>query len=472
MKVVFNESIGKDELVMLPMFKNELINEDVCGINDELKFLIDSKIFEGKKGQTHYIHNENNYFLIGLDEKEKLTDKKFRNIFAEGFKESKKLGFKSYSVMCFQQFKLETMVETLILADYEFEIYKTSDKKESVEKINLIKEGLIDEGKVNEHIILAEATIEARNLSNEPANVLTPTELALRATELGEMYGFEVEVLDKKQIEEENMKAFLSVAKASHQEPRFIIMRYQGNPDSKERLGFVGKGLTYDSGGLSIKGTDSMVTMKDDMSGASAVVGMMVSLARNNTKVNVTGVVAACENLISGSGYKPGDIIGSRGGKSIFVANTDAEGRLTLVDAIDYIIDKEMVGSVVDIATLTGSAVHALGTTTTAMISNNENLINTMKIASELADERVWELPIFDDNREQVKHHDADLKNIGGKPGTITAAVFLEYFVKDLPWVHLDIAGTSWTDKESGYLSKGATGVGVRLLYHYIKEMI
>lgn len=467
MKLVFNGKIY-DGVVIIPVYENEIIKEDKFKINDELKYLYDMRIFEGKEKQTHFIHKNDNYIIFGLGKREKCKGDILRDNIANGLKEAMKLKFEKISVYCSEQTKINEIVETLILTNYKFDKYKTDEDKYEISILNIIKDGDLDLDKVENHVVLAESTIIARTLSNEPSNVLTPTELANRAVSFGKKYGFEVEVLGKSEIIKENMHAFLAVSSASSEEPKFIIMRYMGNLDNKDVIGLVGKGLTYDSGGLSIKPTASMITMKDDMSGASAVIGTMVAASRNKIKANIIAVVSACENMISGKSYKPGDIISSRSGKSIFIANTDAEGRLTLADSLDYILKKEKVSQVIDIATLTGAASQALGETTTALISNDDSMYNKMVLASKKADERVWRLPIYDDYRELMKHSDADLTNSGGKPGVITAAVFLENFVGEYPWIHLDIAGTSWFEKEKGYISKGATGVGVRLLYHYI----
>jgi len=212
--------------------------------------------------------------------------------------------------------------------------------------------------------------------------------------------------------------------------------------------------------------------MKSDMGGAAAVIGAMCAIADMNLKVNAIAVVAACENMISGGAYKPGDIISSMAGKSIEVANTDAEGRLTLADAVYYAIDKEKVSKVVDVATLTGAVLVALGTTTTGVVTNNDEFYNVLQKASDISGEKIWKLPAFDEYRELIKSDVADLKNVGGRmAGTVTAGLFIEEFIKDKkPWLHLDIAGTSWSDSDKNYLSKGATGVGVRTLYYLVRE--
>lgn len=468
MKITYNEAIKEKEVVLVPIFEKEVVQDDIGQFNDQLKELFEAGIFEGKKGQTHFLRNSRSYLLVGLEDKTTIRDDEIRRYFGSAVRQVRKMGFRRLALMCFNPSKIAMVVESVILAAYGFDKYK-SESKEGFECLNIIREGAMDREEIERHVALAEATLLARDLSNEPANVLTPVELAERTKTLGETYGFEVEVLDESGIEEAGMEAFLAVSSASNQPPRLIIMRYRGADESSEHFGFVGKGLTYDAGGLSIKPTSSMVTMKDDMSGASAVIGLMVACARTGIAANVTAVVAACENLISGRGYKPGDIIGSRGGKSIFIANTDAEGRLTLVDAVDWIQTEEQVDSIVDIATLTGAAVHCLGRTTSAVCTNDQDRFETLREAALLADERVWQMPIYDDYRKQIEHHEADLKNVGGKPGMITAAAFIEAFVTDKPWIHIDIAGTSWAEKAEGYLTEGATGVGVRMLYHYLR---
>ncbi len=243
-----------------------------------------------------------------------------------------------------------------------------------------------------------------------------------------------------------------------------------GNP-SDEIIGLVGKGLTYDTGGLSLKPSTSMDTMKSDMGGAATVIGAMAAIAKCGIKKNVIAVIAACENSIGGNAYRPGDIIGSMAGKTIEVLNTDAEGRLTLVDAVHYIINNEKVSNVIDVATLTGAALVALGTTTTAALSNNEELYNKIDIAAKLSDERLWRLPNFPEYGKLIESKIADLKNTGGRyAGTITAGMFIEKFVGDTPWIHLDIAGSSWADAPYDFYTLGGTGQMVKTLFNFVKN--
>ena len=267
------------------------------------------------------------------------------------------------------------------------------------------------------------------------------------------------------------MKAFLSVGMGSSRKPRLIVMRYMGDNENSEVLGLVGKGLTYDSGGYSLKPSNSMVGMNGDMGGAAVVIGAMSAIAKNKLKKNVVAVVAACENLVSGEAYKPGDIIGSMAGKTIEVLNTDAEGRLTLIDAITYIIEKEGATKVIDLATLTGAAIVALGNYTTALMTNDEDFYDDFMRAADVTDEIFWRMPTFKHYRKQILGEKADLKNVDPNgAGTIVAGMFLKEFVQDKPWIHLDIAGTSDTKAPiSEYIVKGGTGTPVRTLYYLAK---
>ena len=424
--------------------------------------------------------NPKNIIILGLGKQEELCIEKIRKLIGKCIKEAKKLKSKSLYITYFD-YKEDgrkkewgmAVAEGALLADYKFNKYK-SDKKESlIKEVNICcDEGIeeIEEG-VYEGYILAKSTIIARELVNEPANILGPSELANAALNLSKESGFEIDIYDEITIRKMGMYSYLEVAKGSDKPPRFIVMRYFGDTSNNENIiGLVGKGLTYDSGGYSIKQTSDMIEMKSDMAGGAAVIGAMYALAKNKIRANVVGVIAACENMISGRAYRPGDIIKSMGGKTIEVVNTDAEGRLTLIDAVNYIIEKERVLKVVDIATLTGAALTALGTDVTAVISNNDDFYIELEKASKICGEKIWRLPHFEEYKEQIKSTVADLKNSGGRnAGTITAGLFIGEFTKGLPWIHLDIAGTSWADKDMDYIAKGGTGVGVRTLYHLIK---
>ncbi|MEW8957340.1 leucyl aminopeptidase [Clostridium sp.] len=480
---------GEIETVVIPVFEDKDLNyvcEDIRSLIDTFK---NKGQFKGGFGETFFFTKERGevlkqIILLGLGKQGELTSDKIRIAYSKALRKVNELKASTVAVKFFKvdsvctKRTLKGIVEGLTLANYKFDKFK-SDRKEATLKEIVIK-GIAEEDMSKAEIALEEAntlvdgTIIARDLVNEPANFMYPETLAKEVEKIGKDSGFQVEIFDENKINELGMKAFMEVAKGSDNPPRFIVMRYFGDEDNKNNiLGLVGKGLTYDSGGYSIKPTDGMVTMKSDMGGAAAVIGAMSAIAKMKIKANVVAVVAACENLISGGAYKPGDIISSMGGKTIEVLNTDAEGRLTLVDAVHYVIEKEKASKVVDVATLTGAVVMALGRTATGVVTNNHEFYGELQKASEISGEKIWELPAFDEYKELIKSDIADLKNIGGRfGGTITAGLFIGEFVQDKPWLHLDIAGTAWEDKDNNYLTKGGTGVGVRTLYYLVKKSV
>jgi len=313
-------------------------------------------------------------------------------------------------------------------------------------------------------MILAEATNWARDWINEPANYMTPSDMAKMAEELAKTHGLSLTTMDREQMEKEGMGALLGVAQGSRQPPKLIVLSYKGDKASSDTLGLVGKGITFDSGGISIKPSEGMAEMKGDMAGAAAAMAALGAIAQLKPKVNVTAVIPATENLPGGNALKPGDILKAVNGKTIEVVNTDAEGRLVLADALSYAV-KQGLSPLVDLATLTGACRVALGDIYSGILGNSQELIEKVVKAGAGAGERLWQMPMHEEYKELNKSDVADIKNSGGRwAGTITAAHFLAEFVGDTPWVHIDIAGTSFRDKERGYLVKGATGVGVRTL--------
>ena len=270
-----------------------------------------------------------------------------------------------------------------------------------------------------------------------------------------------------KQCEEMGLNAFLAVGKGSDREPRFIVMEYNNDPTSTEKLGLVGKGITYDSGGYSLKPNDGMKTMFCDMGGAATVIGSIHAIASAKTKINVVGVVGACENALSGHSYKPGDIVSSLSGKTIEIDNTDAEGRVTLADSVYYAATVMKATKIIDLATLTGACLVAFGEIYTGSVTNNQEFFNKVKNAADEAGEKIWQLPIDPLFGRQNKSKVADIKNTGGRlAGTITAGMFVGEFTNNLPWVHLDIAGTAFLSSAYSYLPFGATGVHVKTLFN------
>jgi len=319
--------------------------------------------------------------------------------------------------------------------------------------------------------ILAEATNLARDMVNEPANYMTPTHMAETAAKLAETYGLELTVLEREQMQGLGMGALLGVAQGSQQPPKFIVLKYQGVDSSDIDIALVGKSITFDSGGISIKPSEGMGDMKGDMSGGAAVMAAISAIARLKPEINVMAIAPATENLPSGSALKPADILTSMSGKTIEIISTDAEGRLTLADALDY-ANKQGAKRIIDVATLTGAIRIALGDICTGAFGNNQELMEQVIAAGAEAGERIWQLPMYEEYKEQNKSDVADIKNTGGRgAGSITAAQFLAEFAGDTPWVHLDIAATNMTDKVKNYQVKGATGVSVRTLVNLVLSL-
>ncbi|MFC1933806.1 leucyl aminopeptidase [Chloroflexota bacterium] len=319
--------------------------------------------------------------------------------------------------------------------------------------------------------ILAEATNLARDMVNEPANYMTPSHMADMAAKLAKTYGLELNVLERQQMQELGMGALLGVAQGSQQPPKFIVLRYKGGSSEKTDVALIGKGITFDSGGISIKPSEGMGEMKGDMAGGAAVMAAISAIAQLKSKVNVIALIPATENLPGDNALKPGDILTAMTGKTIEIISTDAEGRLILADALGY-ARKHDPKLIVDVATLTGACMVALGVVCTGAFGNNQELVDKVIAAGAGAGELIWQMPMYEEYKEHNKSEVADIKNVGGKyGGAITAAQFLAEFVGDTPWVHLDIAGTSMSDKERNYLVKGATGVPVRTLVNLVLSL-
>jgi leucyl aminopeptidase len=319
--------------------------------------------------------------------------------------------------------------------------------------------------------IMAEATNLARDMVNEPANYMTPTRMAEAARSLAADHGLEIKVFEQEQMREMGMEALLGVAQGSVEPPKFITLDYRGGGSDGIDIALVGKGITFDSGGISIKPSEKMEEMKGDMAGGAAVMAALGAIARIKSKINVMAIIPATENLPSGNALKPGDILTAMTGKTIEIISTDAEGRLVLADALGYAI-KLGAKRMVDVATLTGSIRAALGDVYTGLFGNNQELIDGLVAAGSGAGELMWPMPMHDEFREQIKSDVADIKNVGSRyGGAISAAQFIAEFAGETPWAHLDIAGTFLSEKEQKYLTKGATGVPVRTLVNLVLSL-
>ena len=365
----------------------------------------------------------------------------------------------------------QAIAEGSLLGLYRFDRYHSNgdDADGDFEELTIAE---LDEGRaesvrlgVDRGRAMAEATMIARNLVNEPANVMTPTAMAEVARRVADDNGLGFEVMDNADMREMGMGAFIGVAQGSEEPAKLIILTYDGDPDNPgNNLGLIGKGITFDTGGISLKPAANMEAMKGDMAGGASVIGAMQIIAQLKPRINVTGMVAATENMPGGSAQRPGDVVTAMNGKTIEVINTDAEGRLVLADALS-LARQRGITRLVDIATLTGAMVTTLGKACTGVMGNNDELIGDLITSGQQTGEKFWQLPMFDEYKELIRSDVADMKNTGGRQaGSITAAFLLKEFVDGAAWAHLDIAGTSTSERDSGYQVKGATGTPARTL--------
>ena len=460
-------------------------------VGKKISKIIASGEFKGKPNSTSIIHTfgqiaSERILLVGLGKRKDFNIEKLRQASASAAGAARGKGV-STAVSALHVHEVDdaspqdigqAIAEATQLALYRFDKYKTGDEAKE-EKEKALKSLVLPEKNAKKRTALqrgagigskiAAAACHARDLVNEPAGTLTPTVLGNRAKALSRKYGFKCTVMTPDRIRKLKMGAFLGVAQGSHQPPRLIVMEHKGGGQRKP-LALVGKAITFDSGGISIKPAAGMDEMKTDMSGGAAVIGTMCAAAMLKLPINIIGIVPATENLPGGGAYKPGDILRSMSGTTIEVLNTDAEGRLILSDGLAYAA-RQKPAAIIDLATLTGACVIALGSVNTGLMGNDDKLIEKLKAASGVTSEKVWQLPLDDEYGEQIKSDIADVKNIGGREaGTITAAKFLEKFVGENAWAHLDIAGTAYGTKARPYCPKGGTGVGVRLLTQLARD--
>ncbi|MCX7373785.1 MAG: leucyl aminopeptidase, partial [Alphaproteobacteria bacterium] len=361
------------------------------------------------------------------------------------------------------------------LRSYRFDRYRTTEKAEDKPKLTKLTIATSDAGAAKTAFAPMKAVVEGvfltRDLVSEPANILTPVEFADRLKGL-EKLGLGVDVLGPKEMKKLGFGALLGVAQGSVNEPRMVVMRWNGSGKKKSQpICFIGKGVTFDTGGISIKPAGGMEDMKWDMAGAGTVIGLMAALAGRRAKCDVVGLVGLVENMPGGNAQRPGDVVTTASGQTVEVINTDAEGRLVLADVIHYAITKHDPKWMVDLATLTGAIIIALGHEHAGLFANNDDLARNIEAAGRATGELCWRMPLGDSYDKQIKSDIADMKNVGGRPGgSITAAQFIQRFVQGRPWAHLDIAGTAWSAKDLPVSAKGATAYGVRLLDRLVAD--
>ena len=453
--------------------------------NGAISELIDAGDFKGEHKQTALLYTRGGFTapriaLIGVGKNEDINPEKVRQAAGKIVQELRDLDLKTVAIALppeTPQEIVQAAAEASRLALYQFNRHKTEglDKIKTLDTITFLvadeSTKSVVEGSVAVGDAIANGTNLARDLSNQPPNHLTPTMLAEKAVEVANEVGLECEVFDLAQLQEKGFRTLLGVSQGSIEEPRFIVLEHIPDGDGTDTVAFVGKAITFDSGGLSLKSGSGMMDMKHDMSGAAAVLGAMQVVGNLKPDLHVVGLIAASENMPSATAQRPGDVVESYGGKTIEILNTDAEGRLVLADALGYTAQYKPKAAI-DLATLTGAVITALGTVACGMMGTDNALMDKVRSAADKTHERVWELPLWDDYDELIKSDVADVKNIGdGTAGTIVGGAFLKKFAEGYPWVHLDIAGTAWDVKGSSYIpSKGGTGFGVRLLVQFARD--
>lgn len=478
----------ESDVLILPLFQDESLEEGLAAevnrkLNGLLAELRDTEECQGKPGEVTAIYRPpqlkvDRLILVGVGKREEFDTASIRNFSMQAVRQVKtstlaKVAFFRRSAID-ASLAAEAAVQGIILATYQGDDYKTQEKsRDLIEEIIFATDEDVDTAQVEAAIrrgeILARSTNLARRLANQPGNRINPALLAEEARQVAEKYGLEIEVWGEPEMQKKEMNAILAVARGSDEPARFIVLKHLGDPRSDARpIVFIGKGVTFDSGGLSLKPAQSMEEMKSDKAGACAVLGAMQAVAELQVKKNVIGLIPAVENLPSGRAQRPGDVIRSMSGKTIEVINTDAEGRLILADALHYArsFDPQCI---IDIATLTGACIVALGHVRAGLFCNNEALYNHLLKAAHRAGEKLWRLPLDDEYRREIKSDIADMKNVGSRwGGAITAAKFLQEFVGDTPWCHIDMAGVDLF--KEGQEGKGPTGFGVRTLAQFAAD--
>lgn len=467
------------DLVVLPFWQGAKKAEAACSLvpfKHELAPILAEDDFKGKEGETALIYTgkkrESRLLLLGCGKKSEASDETVRKAVVAAVKLCRKKKWTSLSFVCPEKGAYhEAITEGILLSNYVFDQLKHDDEITTpLKKVCLI--GASDKDCKRVQIII-DAVNFARDLINGNADDITPQKLSEVARELCKTSPkLKATILGKKEITKAGLGLLLAVNRASFRDPALIIVEYRGKPSSKDCTALIGKGITYDTGGLILKPKGGMETMKDDMSGGAAVLGTIKALAALKVPVNVIGIIPSTENSIGSRSYKPGDVYKSYSGKTVEVADTDAEGRLVLADAISYVQDHYKPTRMIDLATLTGGVVIALGEHASGLFSNDDKLAKKLLDAGEETFERLWRLPLFPEYKEALKSTIADIKNSADrKASPITGATFIHAFVKNTPWAHLDIAGTAYLSAPRDYHSTPATGVGVRLLVEFLSNL-
>jgi leucyl aminopeptidase len=481
-----------DELAVIFVFQNDKLPNKPSSLRridkalkGEISKLFKNKTFTGKTGQAMVLHTLGNLkteriLLVGLGEKKKFDADTLRKTSAGAFHKAKESGIGDVAVELPEEIlnipadvQAEAIVTGAKLSIYKFKKHVSKkDEDTAFSQMKIICSKRVAkkvEKSAKEADIIADGVALAKDITNDSGMQVHPSSISLLAQKTAKANGFKCKVLEEKEIEKKNMGGLYNVGKGSENPPRLVVMEYGSK--KHPTVAIVGKGMVFDSGGLSLKPSQGMEVMKSDKSGAAVVIGVMQAAARLKIPIHLIGIAPLAENMPSGRSYKPGDVIYTMSGKTVEVLNTDAEGRLILADGLTY-AHQYKPKYIIDIATLTGACMIALGSHVSGLLGNDRKLINNLARAGESVGERLWELPLYEEYREQMKSDIADIKNVGGRfGGCITAAAFLSSFVEGHKWAHIDIAGTAWSTENRGYLNKGATAFGVRLILEFLRKV-
>jgi leucyl aminopeptidase len=485
------------QALAVAVFKDEKADEGFLKDLDAatgglVRSVLDAEELKGKEGETAYLHlmsggegiKPKRLLLVGVGERADYGAAQVSQFAGAAVRTLRARNVKSVGLVARLDgvdagASAQAAAEGAVIGLFEPDKYRTLDKEErAVERVVVVHEGADAEALkrgAERGRVVGESVNFTRDLANEPGGYLTPTVFAERAQEIANEFGLEIDVLDQARMEAEGMGALLSVARGSDQPPKMMVLKYMPEgktsvEDGEDYLALVGKGITFDTGGISIKPSENMELMKYDMTGGATVLGVMRAVAQLKPPIPLLGVIPATENMPSGKATKPGDVVRAMSGKTIEVINTDAEGRLILADAVSY-AKKLGATRVVDMATLTGAVSIALGDVNTGIMGTDQQLINDIIESGREVGEKFWQLPLDKEYSKQIKSDIADIKNVGGrKAGTITAAAFIKEFAEGLSWAHLDIAGTAWGDEAKPFRAKGPTGVAVRTLLNFVER--
>lgn len=481
-QIVCRHSLDRSEpveLLILPFWEGPMEAADLSSWKGPLSHALKSGDFKGKAGETLLLYEESRLLLLGLGKQSEVNPEALRRAYAAAMRvvqAKKSQTLHAIVPLVDSEPLLRGFVEGILLTNYAFTRLKHDSLKNDpivlLHRVTLIGMNARIEGHLQKWQAITAGVFLVRELVNGNADEINPDKLAKEALSLAKSApNLKATILNKQQIEEEKMGLLLAVNRGSSLDPALIQLSYQGNPHSKEQIVLIGKGITYDTGGLSLKPTEGMLAMKCDMSGGATVLAAVHTAAAIGLKVNVTALVPATENAIDAKSYKVGDVYRSMSGKTVEVTNTDAEGRLVLADAMSYAVKYLHPTLMIDVASLTGAIVIALGEEMAGLFSNQDALARELADSSEATGELLWRMPLYADYKEMLKSDIADLMNSAGRPaGSMTAALFLQEFCESIPWAHIDFAGSCFLTKPKHYYTTKATGFGVRLLVDFLER--